>query len=557
MSVVLALLLASAPVGDDDRMPRSQAYSDVARQSLAGGSDQTPRRGGTYTLNIGFEPTTLNNLIRVGHTPGVICREYLFPPLLDLDGDSMQMVPELAAEMPEVLDDGRRLRFTLREGVRWHRGLPSGEPVEVTTRDVLYSWKMLQSPEVRADTVRSSLSRFQDLTVLDERSFEVHVDPPYFKAVTDFGWDFRLMPAHLGPDDPEEFQQDPRAKDPVGYGPYRLERWKDGQHITLVRNDEYPVDQRRPFHLERLRFVFVRDTERVMEMFRRGELSTCTVDNVDRFEEAKEDEELQRAASFHEYYISRWDFLVWNTRHWAFSDPRVRRAMTHLFPREQACEQYYRGHARVVSGPFAFIGPEYDSSIEPLAHDVGRALELLKDAGFEDHDGDGVLDRDGRALEFTLLRSTNRIPAMDRAIQLFQFTLKRAGVILNEQPIEFPTMLRRLREHDFDCGRLAWVPDPKDPDLYPIFHSSAADGGYNYADYRDEEMDALLQAYRDELDHAARMDIAHAIHRKFHEDQPFTMLPTPQTLLMVSSKFRDVAISRRGALIARWWMPED
>ncbi len=537
----------------EEKAIRSLAYSDRARTSLKGGDSAPPQVGGTFTVNYSTQPQTLNNVLRRRHRDSTLCREYLFPPLLYVDGNTLELSPELAEKRPEILDDGKRMIWTLRPGVLWHRGTSDGEPVEVTTADVQFSWDMIHHPEVDAQHVAAALDRFRDLKVIDRYSFEVRLEEPFFKAEHEFGWEFRLMPAHLSQKEPAAFNQDPLGREPVGYGPYRLEEWADNQHLTLVRNEQYPCRPGRDYYLERVRFVFVHDPEAAVNMFVRGDLSVCTVDNPERWDDMKQQAELQERATFHEYVLSRWNFIGWNNDHWAFSDARVRRAMTMLYPRDQVQEKFYRGYSVIPSAPLPILSREYDSSVPPLEHDPDGAGKLLQEAGFRDTDGDGILDRDGKPFRFELLTDARPIPAMDKGSLLFQQELEEAGVVMEIRRIDFNQLVERMRNHEFDAGQLGWSDSARDPDLYPVLHSAQNNGGYNFQNYRSEECDRLLVGIRSELDEERRMELSHRMHQLIHEDQPMTLLPTPLTLLLVSTDLQNVSITRRGALYHNWF----
>lgn len=558
LGAVLLTVLSRARATDEvaqDNLARwsgvvSSGLSDVARESLRPGGE--PVVGGALS-KFWIEPKTLHNILRSTSYSAKICKNYLFPPLLDLDPNTFELIPELAEARAEVSEDHLRYGFRIRPGVYWHRGLPDGTKVEVTTRDVQFSWDMMHHPDLVCPGV-AWLDRFQRLKVIDDYRFEVELDEPYFRAEFDFGFEFRLMPAHLCDRDPVSFEKTPLGRAPVGYGPYRFERWEEGRQLVLQRHPDYFDHVRRPFPISTLRFVFLKDTSQLVDLFRRGDLDLVAVQEAQQFEDAKKDPVLQVKATFHEYFVPQWIFIAWNNDHWAFQDRRVRLAMTHLYPRELVRDRFYQGHAALVTGPYSITAQEYDHDIPPWPFDPERARELLREAGFGDTNRNGILDRDGKDFEYELLFVKTRVPALEQGLLLFQQELKKVGIVVHLRTMEFQVILDRVRDGKFDAAQLGWGPDPRDDDLTPVLHSSHAGGGYNYPNYRSEACDALLDQFRNEFDPEKRLAIGRRIHRQVHEDQPCTYLFNPQSIVLISTRFRNVNITRSGAHHTDWWV---
>ncbi len=530
---------------------RSFCFSDAGRKSLAA-SGQSPRRGGTFVQSITAEYGTLNNVLRTTAAEELICRTYLFPPLLDIDADTLELVPLLATERPTMAADRRTYTWHLRPGVHWHRGGPDG-PAEVTSRDVEFSWEMLRNPAVHAERARAALGAIESVKAVDRYTFTVITKAPYFRVELEFGYNFRLMPEHLAAHDADAFNRDPLMSAPVGYGPYRFTQWKRGEYLELAYNSDWFAADRLPYWFDQVRIRFVPDITQTPLLFERGELSLVPVNDVARYEEMKGDPRFAELATFHEYYLPQWTYIVWNHVHPAFADARVRRAMTMLYPRELVKEKVYLGHAAVISGPLAFATPEYDRTVAPLPFDPEAAKRLLDEAGWTDHDRDGIRDHDGTPLRFQLKHARSPVPAFATGNIWFQEQLAAVGVKVEMVGLEAKELYRQLAAHEFDAGQLSWFSDPRDDDLYDRCHSSAIDEGANYGGYRSEACDRLLEAYRSEFDRATRLDLAHQIHRQLAEDQPITPLYNPQSVVLVSTKLKDVKIHKLGARFFGWW----
>ena len=549
-----AVHATSSGVGEDVAAPRSFAISDAGRRSLRGGSSEEPRRGGTFSQHTSAEYRTLNNVTRGTQPEEVMCRLFLYPPLIELEPDTLELVPLLAADHPQISADHLRYTWKLRPGVKWQRGRPDGTPVEVTTADVEFSWKMLSDPKVPALSARGALSLVKSVQAVDRTTFVVEMKEPYFKTEFEFGTNFRIMPEHLCEHDPAKFATDPLGRAPVGYGPYRLTTWREREYVELERNPEWFVADRLPYFADRLRIRFLTDVSRAPDLFEQGEVALATVNDVSRWEALKKDARWGELATFHEYYLASCIYVVWNHAHFAFSDARVRRAMTLLFPREQVRDAKYLGHAAVISGPWPAGAAELDPLVAPLPFDPEQAARLLAEAGFADRDGDGVLDRDGKTFRFELKVPATTTPALDAGNLWFQEKLKRVGVEMTIRRVETQQLLTvDLPKHDFEGSQVGWTGDPTEDDLFERFHSHSIDHGRNYCGYRSEECDRLIEAWRREFDRAKRLELAHQLHRRLAEDQPATFLFNPQSLVLATTKLRNVKIHRLGARWHDWW----
>jgi peptide/nickel transport system substrate-binding protein len=199
---------------------------------------------------------------------------------------------------------------------------------------------------------------------------------------------------------------------------------------------------------------------------------------------------------------------------------------------------------------------EYDRSIEPPKFDPEAAKKLLDDAGWSDHDGDGVRDKDGVPFRFTLLHAPTKAPVFTVGNGWFQEQLKKAGIEMEPRAVELSQLRAEVERHDFDAVMMGWTADPRDDDVFTRFHSSTIESGGNYFAYASPECDQLLEAFRAEYDDARRVEIAHRIHRRIADDQVCTFLFHPQSLVLVTTKLRDVRMRTLGARWFDWWFAE-
>ncbi len=135
---------------------------------------------------------------------------------------------------------------------------------------------------------------------------------------------------------------------------------------------------------------------------------------------------------------------------------------------------------------------------------------MLAEAGWEDSDGDGVLDKDGAKFEFTMLNLPT--DAWNRAAQVIQSQLKDIGVSMEIQQLEFATLLEEAKAgtHQSEMMGYTYV----DPDIaYLWFHSSNAGTGLNMSHIDDPELDALIEKGRSTTDLEERAAVYEDLQR--------------------------------------------
>jgi peptide/nickel transport system substrate-binding protein len=106
----------------------------------------------------------------------------------------------------------------------------------------------------------------------------------------------------------------------------------------------------------------------------------------------------------------------------------------------------------------------YNPNIMTYPHDPAKARALLKEIGIEDRNGDGYLeDAEGHVIEFVMNTNAGNDRRNQTAI-VIQEDLKRLGVKLTYQQLDFNTLVQRLNaDHDFECVLLGWAGGTPDP----------------------------------------------------------------------------------------------
>ncbi len=186
------------------------------------------------------------------------------------------------------------------------------------------------------------------------------------------------------------------------------------------------------------------------------------------------------------------------------------------------------GLASPCSGPFH---PDSWMSAkpapQPFKQDLDKAEALLKEAGWEDHDGDGIRDKviDGKTVKFDFdLTCASANPDGIRICTLLKESLDRLGISCTVRPLDFTVLQQKNLEHKFQATFGGWGAGA-DPDTSEnLYATKAAKSGRNYGSYSNPEVDALFLKGKTEFDRQKRAKIYGEIQRLMWEDQPYTWL---------------------------------
>jgi peptide/nickel transport system substrate-binding protein len=234
--------------------------------------------------------------------------------------------------------------------------------------------------------------------------------------------------------------------------------------------------------------------------------------------------------------------------------------MTYFTDRRQMVASILFGLGEVVEGPIYFFRPEYDKTLPSYSFDPQRGLELLKQTGWSDTDGDGILDKtiDGRKVPFRFELKINSGNTTRKSVALtLQDELRKHGIDVSVREIDWTIFLSDVKARKFDAVILGWSMSVSEPDAYQVWHSSqAANKGSNHIGYKNGRVDQILEQYRREFDPQKRIDLYREFQQILSDEQPYTFLFVNKSVVAVQRRIRGVEVFPGGIRPIDWWVPE-
>lgn len=289
---------------------------------------------------------------------------------------------------------------------------------------------------------------------------------------------------------------------PVMNGPYRVEEWVAGSHLTLVRNEYFhtnnpSIKNHGAANFERIVVRFVPDGAERLRLLEAGEVDI--VYNAPTTEWA-------RLASDSSYNVWSYQqpgvcYLNLQTGKGVLEDIKVREALTCAVDRDAIVSAL----GGVVTASYGFLAApqtgysaaEEAKLAEMLRFDPERSRALLAEAGWADADGDGILDKNGKKLSFEMLIPGDR-GSFSRVGEILVGQFAAVGAEARMLLLEADYIKELMSSDEYEIGSRAY--EWNDADI--LYWAFTGDAGYCWDD---PELTALLTQARHTNDYEERV----------------------------------------------------
>lgn len=509
---------------------------------------ELPTQGGTYIEGVLGFSEGINPILAPAMVPANPVDQDLaalvFDGLTSLD-ETGQLVPALATEW-DVSEDGDVYEFHLREDVRWHDGAP------FSSVDVAFTVQAMQDPGFQGDPSLGELWRNVAVEQVDLYTIRFTLEEPFpsFLQYTTLG----VLPAHLLGNVPAADlpSDDFSTKSPVGTGMFMVESIVQDR-IVLVTN---PDDWRPRPYLDGIEFWFYADWASLLEDYDRGNLQGFHPPHLENARDLVEMSSLKLYSAESPGYGLVYLNLGRESLPF-FQDVGVRQALLYALDRQKLIDQVLLGQGLVADTPILPMIWASNAAVRHYGYDPERAIGLLDASGWVDADGDLIREKDGVALAFTL--STNDDPVMVEMAEEMARQWRAVGVEATTRSVSSEAALKSVRARDFDAA-LVEIELTADPDPYPLWHSTQAESGQNFAGFANADADRIMEEARVTVDMEELLELYYAFQEVFAEEVPSLLIYYPVYVYAVDSQVQNVQIppllhtSDRFRNVEEWYM---
>jgi peptide/nickel transport system substrate-binding protein len=513
---------------------------------VTGGSKAALAQDGTQAvIGAWLEPATLLSGAPVTGASYQQIQRIIANALVKTGYPSFEVEPDLA-ESWEVSEDFRVHTFTLRSGVTWQDGEP------FTADDVKFTYDLVTHAEwpggldsyfaqIEGATEHKAgeAEEVAGVKVIDASTVEITLVQPDALFLASAASRQRILPKHiLEGTAPADVDKSEFARKPVYTGAYIVEEWRDGESITFRANESY--FEGKP-NIDTLVARFIADEATANAELTSGGLDVGVV-SPDLLAAYESDSNF----TIQELPGLRIVFLQFDLTLPIFSDPRVRKAISHAIDRQTVIDALLLGKGEVGRSFITPLSWIFNEDAPQYPFDLDAAAALLDEAGWTQGE-DGVrVNEAGERLAFTLT-----VPTAYRqdglAVQPF---LQAIGVEATIEELGAGQVTGPLAIGEFQATINAWnnfIIDPR-ADLQRWFQTPRP---VETTGYKNDDVDALFVEARAELDQEAEKEIYFEIQNLIETDAPLVYLWREQDLLVSNGRVTVPEVSSLAELFAR------
>ena len=428
--------------------------------------------------------------------------------------------------VPERAPNGRRgiaVTYTIQAGARW------GDGTQVTSRDVLFTWKIGRHPQSGVGNMEFYRS-LHAIDVKDDKTFTMHFDKLTFDYNAING--FELVPAHL---------DEPAFADPVAYkmrttfdtdstneglyfGPYRIAQVETGSRVVLEPN---PTWWGQKPHFKRITVRVIPNTAALEANLLSGAIDMIagelglTVDQALAFER-------RHGSRFAILYKPGlvYEHIDLNLDNPILADIRVRKALIHAIDREAISRQLFAGRQPVAHTSVNPLDWVYAEDVTRYAFDPKKAVRLLEEAGWTAMRKGVRRDGKGRRLSLEIMTTAgNRSRELVEQVLQSQWKALGIDVRIRNQPARV-FFGQTVTERKFTgLAMYAWISSPESVPRTALHSAHIPNrgnnfAGQNYTGFKNAEMDELIDRIEVELDRETRRRLWRRLQQIYAEELP-------------------------------------
>jgi peptide/nickel transport system substrate-binding protein len=506
----------------------------AATVSAASGSKRSThvRNGGTLVIGLESDPDALDPTLARTFV-GRIVFLHMCEKLYDLDA-KLHIVPQLAAALPVVSKDKLTYTIKLRTGVKFNDGTPFNADAVKQSLD--------RHRTLKGSTRASEISPVDSVETAGANTIRIKLKTPYSPLTAQLADRAGMIMS------PKQIAAlgDKFASNPVCVGPFQFKDRVAGDHITLVKSNDY-YDKAK-VHLNQITFRIITDQNARTQNLRSGDIQVhdrVQSTDVPTLQKDKSVTVIKTPTIGYQgltLNIGNKNGLLKkyeNVGTPLAKSQLLRTAFDAALDRDQINKVVFNGLNLPDCYPISPVSPWYVTTkgLQCNLHaNVALAQKLVKASGFQ------------TPIKVSLMLGTDVVNA--RLGQVIQAMEKPAGFDVELQPTEFVSSLAKADAGKFDTFAVGWS-GRVDPDGN-IYGFCATPGTLNDSGYADPKLDYVLNGARKSTTEKSRITLYKAAMTIIHRQRPLIYLWHPVNYYGVSTKVEGVKVYGDGLIRAQF-----
>jgi peptide/nickel transport system substrate-binding protein len=525
-------------------------------------STQKDPKDERIVIGIQSDVQSINPMYAFSLVEGNLIDLLFMKPAIEIWNDSLGIIEfrPMLAEKWEWSEENNLLRLYMRKDIFWSDGKP------VTAEDIVFSFDVYSDPKVES----RFFGQFENFYTIDDMQIDINKT---FKVVSptileiNFKEDsnpnlldinLEIIPNHIWSQfKREEFPQAKINFEPITSGPFKLSKWEREALISLrIDSSSFLYN---PDNIKEIIFKIVPDYKSRIIQLKTGAIDI--VDNIksEDVSEIKLTNNLEIAALRGRDY----DYVGWNhvnpqeyqkskvIPNKFFSSSKVRKALTYAINRKEIIESYLSEFGEICKGPVSpMFKIYYDSGLPANDYSPEKAKEILKDAGWDDKNGDGIIENGDVDFSFDLYTNTGN-PRRNYVATIVKNNLRAVGIEVNVQMLETGAFVERLMKREYNAWIAGWtIPIPIN--LNPYWNSDQEIGFLNFSTYQNDGKDEILEKLQQRLTESEKIKLYKDLQSIFQEEEPVTFLYWFDNLIVYNKRISEINFSMLGLVKNAW-----
>lgn len=428
-----------------------------------------------------------------------------------------QIIEPCLAKKWTMSEDGKKWTFFLKKGVYFH----SGELFDA--QSVVYSFT------TRMDRSRREYHIWQQIlnNIIKVKSrgsyiVEVSLNKPFAPFLSTLTETVAFIVPKGSLENPEFT--------PVGTGPFKFNRWKNGEYIIVEKNKNYWDGE---ISLSKIIFKIVTNPSRRIAQMKNHQVDLIELKSANEYSEFIG----QRHVNIISHPKIATFYLGFNTRKKPFDKVDVRKAIAHLVDKKVLIKQVFQDFATpaVALLPPRILG--FNKNLDHYPYNINTARNLLKKAGY------------GSGFSCTIYFLKDDI-GEQKVVDAFMRNARKVNIKIIKKSYHFNVLSRKLKERKYDMVIRGWSAGP-DPDkhLSPFFPSPPLNLGL--LNYQNLELSNLLLKARETMNITKRRNLYEQVLDIIQREVPLIPLYHANYLTACNRRVKGIFVNNNHVIIFR------